>query len=237
MTQHRQSQLIWGAVILSIAGCGPVGGWWPLLVLALSLLASACIELTSPPKPDAGSTAEPDASEGTWHNCCDDGVITSCLCPANAVCNYAPFTDCGDGTCSYDWEDAACGASDGGQVDSGTDAGHWETCCEDGVVSSCFCPIEVSCNYADFDISTCGKDGGSEPPDGGVSDGGVDAGSSDAGSWDTCCQDGVITTCFCPANWACNYGWFTNCGGGTCADGVFPADASVCPADAGRDGG
>ena len=61
--------------------------------------------------------------------------------------------------------------------------------------------------------------------------GAADAGTSDSGEgvWERCCNTGRIDTCFCPAGWACNYGWFTDCGGGACAVGP-----EMCPdADAG----
>jgi hypothetical protein len=53
-----------------------------------------------------------------------------------------------------------------------------------------------------------------------------DAGDAD-GYWEPCCEDGAVSVCFCPADVACNYGWFTDCGDGTC---VWPD--STCP-DAG----
>lgn len=46
-----------------------------------------------------------------------------------------------------------------------------------------------------------------------------DAGTQPEGNWERCCQNGTITTCFCPANMACNYGWFADCGNGTCVNG------------------
>ncbi len=40
-----------------------------------------------------------------------------------------------------------------------------------------------------------------------------------SGAWEACCSDGVITTCCCPDDMACNYGWFTDCGDNTCTLG------------------
>ena len=44
------------------------------------------------------------------------------------------------------------------------------------------------------------------------------------GSWEACCVDGRIDSCCCPAGVACNYGWYTSCGDGTC---VGPAEMCV----------
>lgn len=46
-------------------------------------------------------------------------------------------------------------------------------------------------------------------------DAGRDVGPGD-GHRERCCEDGVITTCFCPGGDACNYGLFEDCGDGTC---------------------
>ena len=51
---------------------------------------------------DAGPAAD---SGGTDEPCCmfDDGgllgAVSSCFCPAGTACGFAPFLDCGDGTC------------------------------------------------------------------------------------------------------------------------------------------
>jgi hypothetical protein len=251
-------------VVCAVVGCSPVAGWWPLLLLAVSLLASACIEVVTPARDSGASHPQPDS--GRWEPCCDDGVISSCFCPANAVCNYLPFVECGEGTCDIGFMPDAevCGAPDGGQPDGGMgdagrdggrgdggpdgsvipDAASWGPCCQNGVITTCFCPANWICNYGLFtncgdgtcadgpfsaEAGVCAADAG---PDGAVPDGGT---YNDAGSWDTCCQNGVIATCFCPANVACNYGWFTNCGGSACVDGIFPQDARVCLGDAGQD--
>jgi hypothetical protein len=44
------------------------------------------------------------------------------------------------------------------------------------------------------------------------------------GFWEPCCQGGVVSSCFCPAGAACNYGWYTTCEDGSCVD-----LASMCP--------
>lgn len=64
-------------------------------------------------------------------------------------------------------------------------------------------------------------DGGG-PGDGGPGDAQPDMGgprdmAADGGFWESCCVDGVVDTCYCPADTACNYGWYQDCGDGTCA--------------------
>jgi len=145
---------------LALAGCTSPLSLLPMALLVAGLALSAACR-------DDGT------DDGTSGPCCVNGRVASCFCPAGAVCNYAGYFDCGDGTCG-------------------------------------------------FGDRTCGRDGG-----------GAGDASLDAGSFAACCVEGRITTCFCPANVACNYGWFTNCGAGTCSN-QFPADASVvCPRDGG----
>ena len=38
------------------------------------------------------------------------------------------------------------------------------------------------------------------------------------GYWEACCEGGEITTCYCPAGMACNYGWFEECPDGSCSN-------------------
>jgi len=65
----------------------------------------------------------------------------------------------------------------------------------------------------------------------------TDAGGDTGGYWERCCRDGRLSTCYCPAGVACNYGDFIDCGDGTCGYGGDPAmvcsDAGA-PRDAGR---
>ena len=125
---------------------------------------------------------------------------------------------------------------DAADVDAGE--GTWEPCCVDGVVETCFCEAGWACNYGAFVTcadGTCAYDPSCQLEDGGVdagvdagSDAGLDAGPEDVdagGYWEPCCVDGMIDTCFCPAGAACNYGWFTDCGDGTCVD-----PTAMCPA-------
>lgn len=131
-------------------------------------------------------------------------------------------------------------AADAGPRDTGPDMGDadvdgggvWERCCNGGVIDSCYCPAGWACNYGWF--TDCG-DGTCEDPGSGTMCP-VDAGPPDAapdagGYWEPCCVDGTITTCFCPAGLACNYGWFNDCGGGTC---VGPTE--MCAVDGGAGG-
>lgn len=62
----------------------------------------------------------------------------------------------------------------------------------------------------------------------------AEGGKNDGGTYSRCCEHGRVEMCFCPAGMACNYGWFTDCGGGACIDGPS-ADAAACPRDAGAD--
>jgi hypothetical protein len=155
------------------------------------------------------------------------------------------------------WRDGAVAdaGTDAGR-DAGRDApflydtggGHYEECCvavgPDGVgmLSSCFCPGGYSCNYG-LGLTRCG-DGlctyagsgtGCPVPDAGVE---LDAAAvlDAGGDWEPCCDlgptgIGTVTTCFCPASFECNYGWFDRCGGDVC---VTPG--SPCP-DLGPDAG
>lgn len=104
--------------------------------------------------------------------------------------------------------------------------GHWERCCRDGREEQCWCPGPTSCNFA-WSCIDAGVD--DITPDLGTTDvgradlgradlGGADLGSPDLGGgrWEPCCQNGVISTCYCPEGAICNYGWFNDCGDDTC---------------------
>ncbi|HJL18263.1 MAG TPA: hypothetical protein RMH99_21545 [Sandaracinaceae bacterium LLY-WYZ-13_1] len=157
---------------VAMAGCATGGGWAAMLAVVLSagtLVLSGCsmshenggdaaVEDASTPRDDAG---DGDAG-GTWSDCCVDGVVDSCFCPAGAACNYGWYTDCGGGTCAFGPEgcgdggvDAGPEAEDAGMSDAGVDAGGtWSDCCVDGVIDSCFCPGGAECNYGWF--NDCG---------------------------------------------------------------------------------
>ncbi len=122
-------------------------------------------------------------------------------------------------------------------VDVDDDAGIWSPCCNNGVVESCFCPANMACNYGMFNTCSDGTctDGWLEQcpdTDAGLPDADVeedvveepdvvevDVEDGDAGSWESCCTNGVVNSCFCPAGMACNYGMYQDCGEGTCVFG------------------
>ena len=192
---------------LALAGCAAGGGW---AAGALALMAAAMLAVS-------GCSSSHSPEDGTWQECCVEGRIDTCFCPADAICNYGWYNDCGDGTCTD--PSTMCPVVDAGVPDDA--GGSWESCCVEGRIDTCFCPAGVACNYGwynDCGDGTCtdpttmcpAPDAGPPPPDAGVP---PDAG----GTWDPCCVDGVITTCHCPPGVACNY-WFVECGEGTCAD-------------------
>ena len=172
---------------------------------------------------DGGSDAGFDAGplDGTWETCCVGGVIDSCFCEAGWSCNYGWFTHCGGATCAFSEDECPdAGTPDAGAPDAG---GEWAPCCVDGIIDSCFCAAGDACEASDY--IDCG-DGTCGPSMEACGD--VDAGTPDAGAdgfWEPCCVGGVIDSCFCPGGAICNYGWFTDCGDGLCADG-----GSMCPA-------
>jgi|GEM_PF-5688517 len=134
---------------------------------------------------------------------------------------------------------------DAAAADAQADAeeGTWESCCNDGVVDSCFCPAMMACNYGMY--QSCGNGtctyGGQPCPeiDAGVDireedirediDNGNDADIAEPGTWEPCCNDGIVDSCFCPADMACNYGMYHDCGEGTCVFG-----GGTCPDDDGE---
>ncbi len=39
------------------------------------------------------------------------------------------------------------------------------------------------------------------------------------GTWESCCNgDGMVDQCCCPDGMACNFGWYNDCGDGTCVN-------------------
>jgi hypothetical protein len=204
----------------ALAGCGPAGGWLALLVaLAVATLAGCAESHSTHPDVDADvETADAAPDAGHWEACCDStGRLDSCWCPGGWSCNYGlGLRNCPDGSCYYEYEPGPhCGDADAGApVDAG---GTWETCCEGGALTSCFCPAGVECNYGAYTICADGS------CTYGVCSPGVDAGPT-GGIWEPCCVDFRVSSCFCPAGVACNYGFYTDCGDGTC---TFPG--ATCP--------
>lgn len=145
--------------------------------------------------------------DGTWQTCCINGQVDSCFCEANASCNYGWYTDCGDGTCVSNFgdpEDAVCpgDAGDAGDVTDTTDA-------SDASDTTDTADTADAADAADTADTADARDG----------------------TWQSCCNDGQVDTCFCPSGVACNYGWYTDCGDGTCVLGGGGQDQ--CFADAG----
>jgi hypothetical protein len=250
----RQRSLILGLMLAPVllAGCGPGGPAGLVLALALSLsMVAACSSRTFPPEGTGvplGTGHEPPPGEepgGTYEQCCENGRLTSCYCPPMAACNYGwGLVDCGDGTCVDDFNgDAACPNA---QPDAGP-GGTYEECCQNGVLTTCYCPPNAACNYGlglndcgngtcTYDATCPGVDAGVPPdtsvPDGGPVDGGVPPDTVTApdvdggGTYETCCENGVLTTCYCPPNTACNYGLgLVDCGDGTC---VYEGTGQTC---------
>ena len=123
--------------------------------------------------------------------------------------------------------------------------GQYETCCENGQVTTCICPADLACNYAWYCVEDDGScrngitssgpggacDGG--VPDSGVPDGGppIDLGPPDlGGDYEPCCDEGVVSTCFCPADVECNFALYCTWPDGTCSTefgGTFGAECPV----------
>jgi hypothetical protein len=218
------------ALILFAVGCvGVAGGgsaqlWGGLVVLAALLTGlTGCVDTfqrdANNREGDGGwelsedlgptSDADDDMRDGTWQTCCKGGTISTCFCPTGVACNYGWF--------------ARCDASDGGPEcalfpeDCGDDL--------DAGMSDMGAPSDMGRDMTWLDVGT-----GADMSDGGTAG---DAGLPDMGdgTWQTCCQSGEISTCFCPSGVACNYGWFTRCDpdmGATRECALFPED---CYAD------
>jgi hypothetical protein len=213
--------LLLGCLAVALGGC--VAGNASALLVALFLAAGLAGCSTSHGRTGTDGSVEVDGDVGldggseeggTWGTCCVEGRVDTCYCPPDTACNYGlGLTICDDGTCNYT---GSC--DDGGPDAGGTD----EPCCESGVITTCFCPAGWECNYGWF--TDCGDGTCVDPTT--MCPVNVDAGTPDAGgAWEPCCVDGIVDTCFCPAGLACNYGWFTDCGDGTC---VGPVE--TCPA-------
>ncbi|WP_143195403.1 hypothetical protein [Archangium sp. Cb G35] len=124
---------------LWLTGCawGPGPGGAASLAAAIGLLWLAACTTVTPTEEDGGTR-----DGGTYDPCCVEGRLTTCYCPPNAACNYGQgLIVCDDGSCSTA-PHAQC-APDGGVIDAGT----WEPCCSNGVLTSCYCPPNTACNY------------------------------------------------------------------------------------------
>jgi len=178
------------AIALFVGGCAGLSGLSTpvsMLVFSLVLVIGGVVACTpdqtdkqkdswtlqeDADRPDdvRDTTGDIDQVEGTWHTCCRNGEISSCYCPPQTACNYGRFTRCGGNTCTNGFGDAGCptqDAEDTGDVpdmsdtpdaDSAGDTaeGTWQACCQNGEISSCYCPPQTACNYGRF--KRCGGD-------------------------------------------------------------------------------
>lgn len=171
---------------------------------------------------------------GYDYECCLDGVLSTCHCDGDGICDPAPYEDCGNGFCELTADGGRCRGlpSDGdGDVDTDTDAdedsdgdsaGAFE-CCVDGHITRCSCPDGAPCDPASFEDcgdGTCAEtlagETCSEGEDAGVdSDVELDSeGSTDGdvafGEGDTCdpasdrCGEG-LTCCYPCGVMGCDY--------------------------------
>lgn len=194
------------AVAVGMGGCAGLSGFGSpvaLLVFLVTLTVGGIVGCTQTDRQTGeewtvemdGAVDVPDArdtdrrGEGTWQQCCKNGTVQTCFCPANTACNYGLFKRCGGNKC----------VSRFGQWDAG-------------------CPVDGG----DTGDTTDTVEPDTEPRDT----------SRGEGRWVTCCDDGEIDTCFCPAGTACNYGRFTHCGGDRCVNDFVAPDAG-CPVDGG----
>jgi hypothetical protein len=144
-------------------------------------------------------------------------------------------------TASEDTPDAGIPTAVEDTPDAGIPSqGNWESCCTHnpdggrGIVSSCYCPPNMSCNYG-MGVSYCADGTCVSMFDGTACPEWGDAGAS----WSPCCDLsadghlGVLTVCYCPPLAVCNYGLGLEiCGDGTCTYN-FTGDAGCPQPDAG----
>lgn len=217
MKPNHTRLLISATLTALLWGCSAAAGGGGLFIALLSmLLLAACIE---DPATATGEDAEPTDAEPTDAGPTDAG-------PTDAAPDLAPTDARPDAAPDYHFF-----------------PGGYEVCCEGGMISTCYCPPDTACNYGwytECGDGTCAYDEcprDEDPPvDAGLYDGGPPDAEPDAepdasgGYYEPCCTNGVITTCWCPPDTACNYGWFEHCGDDTCVSLDQP-----CPEDA--DGG
>lgn len=201
------------AFLVALTGC-TAGSVSSLVLAAVLALGSAGLSACASSHSNVDGSARIDGGQdagGVWESCCVDGAITTCFCPAGAICNYGWFERCGDGTCGMN----DCDAGAPNTEDAGMST--WEPCCSGGMITLCECPAGFACNYGWFERcseSTCVSPGEQCPSD---LDAGIDAGSIEPdGTWEPCCVEERVTTCLCPAGAVCNFGWFTPCSDGSC---------------------
>ncbi len=109
------------ALVFFGAGC-VAGSAWPLL-LSLILSGSALLFTgCGDSHPSGDATVDGGGDGGTWEPCCSAGMIDTCYCPPDTICNYGLYTDCGDGTC-LDGPAVSCPGGDAGSDAAPSDAG------------------------------------------------------------------------------------------------------------------
>lgn len=233
--------LLCALVLVGCAG-GPAASWLAL-VLAFALVACSTKTSGNSSGTDAQGSDVPAAevSDGQAGDSSAGDTTGSDLTGSDSLVSDGVVSD-GQGADLSDSADSEVTAVDISSSDTGLDAtadigpdsivsdvgdsdvgdslgdgGAWEPCCQNGKVSTCFCPANTECNYGMF--TSCG-DGSCVLPPGAcpTAPDATDADSADVeeGTWDPCCLDGKVSTCFCPAGVACNYGMFTDCGDGSC---------------------
>jgi hypothetical protein len=173
---HSPSVFCLVAAATAFAGCLGGGSWLGPLIGVLAGLATM-----------AGCSNRKDP--GRSIDCCVNGRVTVCACSPQSACNYSPFLNNGDGTCSTkvfgEPQDAATDASseatDTGplQADAPVDgiadttldtaseprhAGFSYDCCFGGRIETCYCSPSEACNYAPY--QRCGDGTCYSPPPG-----------------------------------------------------------------------
>lgn len=147
-------------LVFFVAGCGglPIDSSFLQALMLSSVFLVACAQARERDTVSDGGTD----GGGTYSNCCDNGQVTTCFCPAGAACNYGWYCVEEDGSCSTSSPRGYGGACDAGVPDLGGPpdggppidlgppdlGGDYEPCCDEGVVSTCFCPADAECNFA-----------------------------------------------------------------------------------------
>lgn len=246
---------------LLLVGCAPLvgGGSW-LLGLLVCTLASALMLLGAPLSaqadrpPPSSSEVRPGGPEpgppppkpvcsGWEHQSCYAGNIQTSCCPKNAKCNYAyaPFVECGPGTCAPGFDVGMCPEpqprlSPKPATDQANCGGNWAKVCSQGKVTNA-CTLRTPTNYmgppTNPRFTECGNDRCTTsqfqevcyPAKGEIKD------KDCKWSWQKSCYRGKVTT-RCIPDPPTNYSGvfyqtlqYVDCGDNRCAVGT---DKKVC---------
>ncbi len=148
-------------------GCAPaVGGGWmlALAVVAAALLGMAPLDAradappaTSTPGVDYRAARPPGPPpprppcDGWEHKSCRGGNIAVSCCPKNARCNYAyaPFVECGNGSCVPGKDRGRCPEkvpmTQPGVSKEKCDTYHWQkVCLNNKVTEACIMPVPTN---------------------------------------------------------------------------------------------